>query len=231
MTNPAHESPNKLCEYIGNSDTLQTIFKELQESGTLVSRDLNEVHSEAEAYKVLHRGIRQLRADISSRDKKLYDLSYCTCSLEGSLWTLAEQDYPVSKSRVIFYTDRGFHVIEAGADALKGEVLQDLPTISYDLTSQDKRVIISRLPSRWPGKVYVYTESDVITSQKSDYRVRITTQKVGPDGLRWSKTLHLEKLDVETKIQILLGRIKWLFILQGDSRKPTVSSDETKLSA
>ena len=60
---------------------------------------------------------------------------------------------------------------------------------------------------------------------EADCRVRVSRKKGAPDGLRWTKTLHLNKLSLDTKVRILSGQIKWLFVLQTDSRRSTGAED------
>jgi hypothetical protein len=75
--------------------------------------------------------------------------------------------------------------------------------------------------------VYVYTENTLSMPRDTDCRVRVSRKKGAPDGLRWAKTLHLNKLSLDTKVRILSGQIKWLFVLQADSRRST-DTDELK---
>jgi len=139
----------------------------------------------------------------------LPDHSYGLFSHEkNQQWIIAEQDYPDAQSLVVLFDDREVKVTES--KSLEGQ-----------------RAIASRFPSRWPGTVYVYTKSALSKSQDSANRVRVSTKNVAPNGLRWSNTLHLNKLPLETKVKILTGQIKWLFVMQNDSRSSTNSSQMT----
>ena len=75
----------------------------------------------------------------------------------------------------------------------------------------------------------MYTESSAATPKTSGSRVRITPKKREPKGLRWTKTLNLGKLPMETKIKILCGNIEWLFVSQADSRRSTSESMDKKV--
>lgn len=131
--------------------------------------------------------------------------SPCTCVLaEEDQWLVAEQGYPDGRAPVVSFDDHDFQVKSAGD--LKG-----------------CRAIASKLPSRWPGTVYVYTQSALSASSPlaNHHRVRVSGKKGAPEGLRWSKTLHLSKLPLLTKIRILSGRIKWLFVVPEDAQRAT----------
>lgn len=93
---------------------------------------------------------------------------------------------------------------------------------------KDRSLFLSRFLSRWPGKIYVYTDNAVAVSQGSQPRRRITSKKGQPANLRWSKTLHLEKLPIGTKLGIISGRIQWLFVTHADSRSSTESDDVSR---
>lgn len=75
----------------------------------------------------------------------------------------------------------------------------------------------------------MFIESSAATSKISGSRVRITSKKREPKGLRWMKTLDLGKLPMETKIKVLCGNIEWLFISQADSRRSTSESLDKKV--
>ena len=83
---------------------------------------------------------------------------------------------------------------------------------------------MSRFPSRWPSTVYVYTERQISISHCSHARVRVTSRKAQPEGLKWSKTLYLNRLPLSTKLKILRGSIEWLFVTEADSRSSTEDS-------
>ena len=126
--------------------------------------------------------------------------------LENTRWLIAEQTYPEEQAQVVLFDNRQFKV-----------------TSAKELTG--RRAIASRIPSRWPSTVYVYTENTLPMLHDTDCRVRVSRKKGAPDGLRWSKTLHLNKLPLDTKVRILSGQIKWLFVMQADSRRSTESDD------
>ena len=137
-----------------------------------------------------------------------------------SCWTLAEQGYPSDGSLAVFYDGRNF--TERQTSELKGKNSDFLAYMC--LSCQDKRVVISRFPSWWPGTIYVFTEQHVAASKCPHSRVRVTSQKTPPDDLKWTKTLHLNRLPLRTKMKILSGQIKWLFITEADSRSSTEDS-------
>lgn len=133
-----------------------------------------------------------------------------------SQWLLAEGSYLNGRSPVVFLDDREFDVKRA--ETLKGKF--QYYSLKKILSLVGRPVIASKLPSRWPGTVYVYTQSALSAPQDTTLRACVSRKKGAPDGLRWSKTLHLNKLPLETKVRILSGRIKWLFVVQADSRQP-----------
>jgi len=150
----------------------------------------------------------KLQHDVQTLQKRLEE-QYHNLSCYGKQgWVIAEQDYPDEKSLVVLYEGRELKVTNSGA-----------------LT--DCRAIASKFPSRWPRTVYIYTEVATSTYQDHESRVRVSTKKVAPDGLRRSKALHLNKLPLGTKVRILTGQIKWLFVVQHNSRKSTNSSEMT----
>jgi hypothetical protein len=158
-------------------------------------------------------------------NKHLSDHSYSLFPHEkNQQWIIAEQDYPDAQSLVVLFDDREVKVTES--KSLEGIFIVAYSTCAT-LRLAGQRAIASRFPSRWPGTVYVYTKSALSKSQDSANRVRVSTKSVAPDGLRWSNTLHLNKLPLETKVKIITGRIKWLFVMQNDSRSSTNSSQMT----
>jgi len=165
----------------------------------------------------------KLQHDVQTLQKRLEE-QYHNLSCYGKQgWIIAEQDYPDEKSLVVLYEGRELKVTNSGA--LTGSMPVYLPTRMLKVI--DCRAIASKFPSRWPRTVYIYTEVATSTYQDHESRVRVSTKKVAPDGLRRSKALHLNKLPLGTKVRILTGQIKWLFVVQHNSRKSTNSSEMT----
>jgi len=187
---------------IHDRDELRDILADVQ----LIGKSL--LQSSQSTKKILDGDAAKMRHDIQMLQKRLEDQCYDLSCYGKQGWIIAEQDYPDEQSLVVHYEDRELKVTNSG-----------------DLTG--RRAIASRLPSRWPGTVYVYTEVARSTYHENESRVRVSTRKVAPDGLRRSNTLHLNKLPLGTKVKILTGQIKWLFVVQHNSRKSTNSSEMT----
>ncbi len=129
--------------------------------------------------------------------------------LEHALWIFAEQDYPSPTSTVLVFDSQN-SILDTG------KVMK--------LTTE--HAVISKLPSRWSGTIYVFEETITQSNQYSGPRVRITTKRKNPPGLFHHSTIHLAKLPMNIKIQIMFGQINWIFILRNTgSRKSTWSSD------
>jgi len=202
---------------IHDRDKLRDILADVQ----LIGKSL--LQSSQSTKKILDGDAAKMRHDIQMLQKRLEDQCYDLSCYGKQGWIIAEQDYPDEQSLVVHYEDRELKVTNSGD--LTGNMLVYL--LSCMLKVIGRRAIASRLPSRWPGTVYVYTEVARSTYHENESRVRVSTRKVAPDGLRRSNTLHLNKLPLGTKVKILTGQIKWLFVVQHNSRKSTNSSEMT----
>lgn len=105
---------------VEDRDKLRDVIRDIQTAGRSVLQDNDNLRKDVEAREsTLRSEIANLRKDVKARDKKIECQGYCTCSMDGSRWILAEQDYPEDDSRVVFFNDREFKVRSAGS--LKGK--------------------------------------------------------------------------------------------------------------
>lgn len=192
---------------IDDVDKLRAIGKDLQERTRTTEVD-NEV----------------LRKRLQTQDSSIQSLESCLNSDDEPLWIAAEDDYPEQDSKVVYFDGRDFQVTLAKHLSGKSLVWNNCRKI----TKEDHRVTVSKLRTKWPGAIYMYTESSAATPKTLGSRVRITSKKREPKGLRWTKTLNLGKLPIETKMRVLCGNIEWLFVSQADSRRSTSESMDKK---
>ncbi|OCK91991.1 uncharacterized protein K441DRAFT_191407 [Cenococcum geophilum 1.58] len=134
-------------------------------------------------------------------------------SLSTPLWIRAEHDYPDEAYFSCFH--RKFPTVlvyDPKLDSLTAQSVQDL---------QGQRAIISRLPSRWSRAIHVHIERMSTNVTASNCRVRVTTKDRTVKGLEYYCTINLKHIAWDTKLNMLLGNIRWLFILRaiGESGK------------
>lgn len=134
-------------------------------------------------------------------------------SLSTPLWIRAEHDYPDEAYFSCFH--RKFPTVlvyDPKKDSLTAQSVQDL---------QGQRAIISRLPSRWSRAIHVHIERMSTNVTASNCRVRVTTKDRTVKGLEYYCTINLKHIAWGTKLNMLLGNIRWLFILRaiGESGK------------
>lgn len=134
-------------------------------------------------------------------------------SLSTPLWIRAEHDYPDEAYFSCFH--RKFPTVlvyDPKPDSLTAQSVQDL---------QGQRAIISRLPSRWSRAIHVHIERMSMNVTASNCRVRVTTKDRTVKGLEYYCTINLKHIAWDTKLNMLLGNIRWLFILRaiGESGK------------
>ncbi|KAI0532206.1 hypothetical protein GGR58DRAFT_507664 [Xylaria digitata] len=73
----------------------------------------------------------------------------------------------------------------------------------------DPKAIISRLPSRWCSAIHAYIEID---ARSPTHQVKVTTKQRANIGMIHYCSIRLRKLSNVTRLRILLGEIRWLFI-------------------
>lgn len=148
----------------------------------------------------------QTREDDEKKARKS-ESEVCECPF----WLWAERDYPSPTSTVIVF------------DAIQGKL-----EIETAETLYNKRVVISQLPRRWCRTLYVFEESLTQANQHSVPRVRVTTDSEQCHGLLFRYTIHLSQLPREARTQMLLGQIRWIFIIRlldsGTSLWPSAKS-------
>ena len=152
-------------------------------------------------------------------------------SLSTPMWVRAEHDYPDEAYFSCFH--RKFPTVlvyDPKPDSLTAQSVQDLQGNLKDffggnLTDNSnvigQRAIISRLPSRWSRAIHVHIERMSTNVTASNCRVRVTTKDRTVKGLEYYCTINLKHIAWDTKLNMLLGNIRWLFILRaiGESGK------------
>lgn len=126
-------------------------------------------------------------------------------SLSTLLWVRAEHDYPDEAYFSCFH--RKFPTVlvyDPKLDSLTAQSVQDL---------QGQRAIISRLPSHWSRAIHVHVERMSTNVTASNCRVRVTTKDRTVKGLEYYCTINLKHIAWDTKLNMLLGNIRWLFII------------------
>lgn len=139
-------------------------------------------------------------------------------SLSTPLWIRAEHDYPDEAYFSCFH--RKFPTVlvyDPKQDSLTAQSVQDL---------QGQRAIISRLPSRWSRAIHVHIERMSTNVTASNCRVRVTTKDRTVKGLEYYCTINLKHIAWDTKLNMLLGNIRWLFILRAISESGKRMKDE-----
>lgn len=155
---------------------------------------------------------REPAAEVSAFQKTEEQENYFG-SLSTPLWIRAEHDYPDEAYFSCFH--RKFPTVlvyDPKLDSLTAQSVQDL---------QGQRAIISRLPSRWSRAIHVHIERMSTNVTASNCRVRVTTKDRTVKGLEYYCTINLKHIAWDTKLNMLLGNIRWLFILRaiGESGK------------
>jgi len=155
---------------------------------------------------------REPAAEVSAFQKAEEQENYFG-SLSAPLWIRAEHDYPDEAYFSCFH--RKFPTVlvyDPKLDSLTAQSVQDL---------QGQRAIISRLPSRWSRAINVHIERMSTNVTASNCRVRVTTKDRTIKGLEYYCTINLKHIAWDTKLNMLLGNIRWLFILRaiGESGK------------
>jgi len=155
---------------------------------------------------------REPAAEVSAFQKAEEQENYFG-SLSAPLWIRAEHDYPDEAYFSCFH--RKFPTVlvyDPKLDSLTAQSVQDL---------QGQHAIISRLPSRWSRAINVHIERMSTNVTASNCRVRVTTKDRTIKGLEYYCTINLKHIAWDTKLNMLLGNIRWLFILRaiGESGK------------
>lgn len=120
MSEHAQDCLHRSHAKVSDPDKLRSIVEDLQNVGQSLQKENNALQVESKSRKNKHqKEVENLRKDIKARDKKLEGLGYCTCSSAGPRWITAEQDFPGSKSKVVFFDGQTFQV--RMAKQLQGE--------------------------------------------------------------------------------------------------------------
>ncbi|KAI7779482.1 hypothetical protein LA080_000765 [Diaporthe eres] len=138
----------------------------------------------------------------------------------GRLWVPAETNYPSDDAgRLSCLRDRHIEVLVYDCKTDKTEVFRGLDKL------YDKKALFTKLPSRRAGKLRVCIEQIPPTESKSTPRYRVTEKQV-PKDMTSRHLVRLSAVSSFTRCKILLGHIKWIFILNA-SRALSISSDGT----
>lgn len=76
----------------------------------------------------------------------------------------------------------------------------------------DKKALFAKLPSRLAGELRVCIEQIPPTAARSTTRYRVT-EKEAPKDMAVRHSVSLSDISSLTRCKILLGRIKWIFIV------------------
>lgn len=185
----------------------------------------------------LQEELKRLQADHNSQRVSSFPSS--TSSFEsGPRWIRAELDCPGdtswfcfrqrSKYPTVIVYDPGQSSIEARSrETLKGELnLMCCNRGWLTLGTDGGAGIYSRLPSRKSGIIYVFVECATSAAGSSTRKFRIATKEQTPPGFVRDRTIHLKRLTWRTRVNVWMGRIKWLYILRDPESRANSPSDQ-----
>jgi hypothetical protein len=204
---------NRSFDRCENVEKLREVVKDLQDCNrALKTRIDNHSRKDISDQKILE----DRERDITAREKTLNLRVNRSGSICPSTWILASSDYPVERTLVLYHDGRDFEIRNAGQ--FEGKFITNPKDNSESYIGQ--HMIVGTIPSRWRNTVYVHTQSCGSKSAGSKPPC-VTSSKRPPEGLRWSRTLHLGKLPIGTKFRLMSGNIKWLFVTQNVSPRPS----------
>ncbi|KAI1251547.1 hypothetical protein MGN70_006115 [Eutypa lata] len=126
----------------------------------------------------------------------------------GLQWIPAEWDYPSEDASAEFSCFGNSQMDVLVYDCLNSE-LRVWPGLSQ---LQGKRALFARLPSRWCSQLQVCVEKITTTEARNVPRYRITDKAI-PYTMTRRQKIPLTQLDSRAGLKVLLGRIKWIFVL------------------
>jgi len=199
LQNLANEQNDLIVTLREKSDKIE------DESKKRTKADEEEIARVRRELQMLSEKEREPAAEVSAFQKAEEQENYFG-SLSTPLWIRAEHDYPDEAYFSCFH--RKFPTVlvyDPKLDSLTAQSVQDL---------QGQRAIISRLPSRWSRAIHVHIERMSTNVTASNCRVRVTTKDRTVKGLEYYCTINLKHIAWDTKLNMLLGNIRWLFILR-----------------
>ncbi|KAG6365651.1 hypothetical protein INS49_007262 [Diaporthe citri] len=137
----------------------------------------------------------------------------------GRSWVPAETSYPSDDvGRMSCLHETHVEVLVYDCKAKRVEVLTGLREL------YSKKALFAKLPSRLAGELRVCIEQIPPTAARSTPRYRITEKQV-PKDMAIRHSVSLSDVSSLTRCKILLGRIKWIFILNAGALSD--STDES----
>jgi len=168
----------------------------------------------------LREELKRLQADHNSQRVSSFPSS--TSSFEsGPRWIRAELDCPGDTSWFCFRQRSKYPTVivyDPGQSSLEAR--------SRETLKDGGAGIYSRLPSRKSGIIHVFVECATSTAGSSTRKFRIATKEQTPPGFVRDCTIHLKRLTWRTRVNVWMGRIKWLYILRDPESRANSPSDQ-----
>ncbi|KAI3320728.1 hypothetical protein HD806DRAFT_505980 [Xylariaceae sp. AK1471] len=145
----------------------------------------------------------------------------------GRIWVPAEVDYPISSdviSESSSSSSRSIDVLVYNCTKNELIVRSNIGELS------NKRALFSHIPSRWCSKLSVCIERFTPPDARTTPRYRITDKAV-PKEFTLRHTISFSQLNQIARLKLMLGRIKWIFVLNvsrefsNSSKRSAIYSD------
>jgi hypothetical protein len=225
------------CEKILDRDLALLEHDELLEAAKSLRDTYNHCLSENAK---LQEELKRLQADHSSQRVLSFPSSTPSFELRPS-WIRAELDCPGDMSwfcfrqrskypTVIVYDSSQSSLEARSRETLKGELNLICCNGGWLTLAIDERAgIYSRLPSRTSDAIHVFVECATTAASGSTRKFRIATKEQTPPGFVRDCTIHLKRLSWRTRVNVWMGRIKWLYILRDPESRANSPSDQQQL--
>jgi len=126
-------------------------------------------------------------------------------------WNRAEQDWPAKPEFGCFSTRTPeVLVFDTEAKKFSNQNMENL---------RGKPVIFCRLPSRLSRTIFVWATKEESARPRPLPRYMVTKDSRQPNGVTEISRINLAKISSMTRVKILTGHIKWLFIVSLNSKE------------
>lgn len=212
-----------LDDFHGREDESASIIKNMQQQLAEKTKENNDLRSQISLLKAHHHHFGPEDARQMRGPRERFDDVDAIARWGGTRWHRAEHDYPVdAKNNYSCFSSDILPEVVVFNSSKKELTVESIKALS------GQEAVFSRLPSRLCNTVFLWFYK-MDYPYESTARYRITSNKHSGGGMMQRKAINLSHLSTSVKAKILLGKIKWIFILN-PSRPESTSSTRTESS-
>jgi len=133
--------------------------------------------------------------------------SQCSTLWLRPLWLRADHDYDFPGEGALAALRR------SPPKVLVWDFKSKAPSVESIEDLRDKHAVYFKLPSRIPGKVFLWVSKTEIPPPRPVPRYRMTTHRRRSSSMEDFETIHLSKFSYSARWRVFAGSIKWMFVI------------------